>query len=382
MGKLRRAGSLAVITAAVAAFAMLGAAVATIRSLVVPGPRPLDTRVLGFDSDARTITLERTRDTAIPGRWGLFTSGTRDYLQLGDVVDVTDTTATRVLDTPLAAGDVIQPEAGLVSWYFNEPDQLGLPYRDVIIDTPVGECPAWLFPAARQTTWAIHVHGRGVRRQECLRAVEVFNAAGITSLLVSYRNDTDGARTKNGAYGLGSTEWQDVDAAIAYALDNGAERIVLQGYSTGGAIIFQTLLRGAHRDSIVGIVLDSPVIDWTSVLAVHAHESNVPGPITKLAKLLLRHPMTAKLAGADDAIVFEDLNMAARAEELDVATLILVSSGDDYVPDAPAFRLSRARPDIVTRVQFDKPGHVALWNYDPELWNTSVAAWLQAHVTR
>ena len=51
----------------------------------------------------------------------------------------------------------------------------------------------------------------------------VFHEQGyITSLLISYRNDTDAPNSADGLYALGGIEWLDVEAAIRYALENGA----------------------------------------------------------------------------------------------------------------------------------------------------------------
>ncbi|PTT14001.1 alpha/beta hydrolase, partial [Microbacterium sp. HMWF026] len=96
--------------------------------------------------------------------------------------------------------------------YYDAPEQLHLPFRDVDIDTGVGACPAWEFPAPNDTdVWVVQVHGRGTTRAETLRAVPVFHALGISSLVVSYRNDGEAPRSPSGTYALGATEWRDLD---------------------------------------------------------------------------------------------------------------------------------------------------------------------------
>ena len=52
---------------------------------------------------------------------------------------------------------------------------------------------------------------------------------GYTSLMVSYRNDGDAPRSDDHRYALGDREWLDVEAAIEYALEHGANDIVLLG---------------------------------------------------------------------------------------------------------------------------------------------------------
>ena len=69
------------------------------RRVVTPAARVADTRILSLDTAAQTITLSRTDDTSLPGRYGLFTSGTESYLKLGTVLAQSDTAVTRKLLT-------------------------------------------------------------------------------------------------------------------------------------------------------------------------------------------------------------------------------------------------------------------------------------------
>ena len=56
------------------------------RRVVTPARRVPDTRILALDTAAQTITLARTPDTGLPGRYGLFTTGTSEYIKLGSVL--------------------------------------------------------------------------------------------------------------------------------------------------------------------------------------------------------------------------------------------------------------------------------------------------------
>jgi hypothetical protein len=67
--------------------AALGAvAIRVARRVVTPAARRSDTRILALDPSAQTVTLERNADTELPGRYGLFTTGTEDYVKLGSVL--------------------------------------------------------------------------------------------------------------------------------------------------------------------------------------------------------------------------------------------------------------------------------------------------------
>jgi hypothetical protein len=57
---------------------------------------------------------------------------------------------------------------------------------------------------------------------------------------------------------------------MEYGLDNGAEEFVLYGVSCGAAVSWLPLVRSACRDSIVGMVMDSPVVAWQSTLNLQA----------------------------------------------------------------------------------------------------------------
>jgi len=260
--------------------------------------------------------------------------------------------------------------------YYTSPSELHLPWQNLLIGTPAGPCPAWLFPAAGDT-WVIQVHGRGVTRAECLRAVPVFHALGMPTLLVSYRNDGEGPRTRAGGYALGLAEWRDVDAAIGYALRNGARQVLLMGWSMGGAVVLQAAMNSGHRGAIVGAILDSPVVDWRSVLRFQAQEMGVREPFPAMAMGALERRWTARLSGADDAIAFDALDMVARADELSVPTLILHSDDDGYVPSDASHALAEARPDLVTMPRITGARHTKLWNHDQTRWSTEIAEWLR-----
>ncbi len=350
------------------------------RRVVTPAGRVPDTRILALDTAAQTITLSSNPDSRLPGRYGLFTTGTEQYVKVGSVLAEDAATVKRKLLTHIGPESHLAQDAAFSGWYFAKPEELHLPFSAQLIGSPSGPCPAWLFPAAVDTdVWVIQVHGRGTTRSECLRAVPVFHELGITSLVVSYRNDGEAPRSRAGTYALGATEWRDVEAALVFARRAGARRVILMGWSMGGAIALQLVLNSPHRDVVAGLVLDSPVVDWRVVLSYQAKLLHLPRPVTGLALGALGAEWATGVTGTGAPISFDRLDVVSRADELQHPILILHSEDDGFVPSDASHDLVAARPDLVELEVFDVARHTKLWNYDQERWSDSIRSWVLRH---
>ena len=370
--------------AVVGAVSAIGAGAVAVLTLVVartvvvpPRRRPEDIRILSIDGAGDIITLSSTVDSRLPGCYSLFFGGGSGHARVGQILTENSKTVTRRL-LGIDVGDLSRSRRGRFSgWFFTGPGEFDVPFEDVEIDTELGPAPAWLVPAAEPSTrWVIQVHGRAVRREETLRAIPVFHAAAYTSLLISYRNDEDGPASLDGRYGLGDTEWHDVDAALRFAIDHGATDVVLMGWSMGGATVLQTLTRSALAGVVRGVVLDSPVVDWVAALRFQGELRGLPNPIRSGALALLGGKWAGRLTGQHTPIDLPRLDFVRRSGELTVPILLLHSDDDGFVPATASLALAAARPDIVTYERFTVAAHTRLWNYDPERWNAAIARWL------
>jgi alpha-beta hydrolase superfamily lysophospholipase len=364
----------AVALAGLAGFAALTVYVA--RRVVTPTKtRVEDLRILG--STESTVTLSKTLDTLLPGRYGLWFSEGAGHARIGEVLDVGPRWVTRELFA-VDHGDLTTASRGSVAgWFYLEPSELEFPFEDVDIATPIGPAPAWLIPAAKPTNrWLIGVHGRGVRRQECLRAVAVARECGYTSLLVSYRNDGDAPHSDDRRYGLGDTEWVDVDAALSYAIAHGATEVVLMGWSMGGAISLQVATRSANAGFLKGIILESPVVNWIDTINYQTDSLRVPRVVSASARKMISSGWGSTLTGQSAPIDLARLNFVARADELTLPILLLHSADDGFVPPYASRELALLRPDIVTFDEFAVARHAKLWNYDPDRFTEDIGSWL------
>ena len=383
MGRRSRAllGVAVALGSVATAGALFAGAVTTrvARTVVIPPKKRVqDTRVLSLSEDGDTVVLSANPDSLLPGDYSFWFDQGKGHARLGQIVDRSVGTVTRkVLGVDF--GDLATARSGRFSgWFYLSPKELGVPFEDVRVQTSLGAAPAWLVPAQEQSTrWVIQVHGRATLRQEALRAVPVFRRAGYNSLLISYRNDGEAPPSEDRRYSLGDREWLDVEAAILFALDRGAEDIVLMGWSMGGATVLQAATRSRLGSVVTGVVLESPVISWVETLMYQGEAMSLPGPVKSGVLTLISSKWAKPLTGQAEPIDLHRLDFVSRAAELDVPVLVLHSDDDGFVPSNGSRELAAARPDLVTFVGFDIARHTKLWNLDTERWEGAIADWLR-----
>ncbi|WP_395640896.1 alpha/beta hydrolase family protein [Pseudolysinimonas sp.] len=370
-------GALSLVGAAAVATAAVSVIVAR-KVIVPPSRREEDVAIRSVDLDAGLIVLDATADSRLRGEYSLWFTRETGHARIGEIVATTATTVTRRI-LGVDQGDLAAAKRGrLTGWFYLTPADLGVPYDDIAIATPLGDAPAWLIPptGGPGTRWAIHVHGRAVRRPETLRAVPIFRAAGFTSLVVSYRNDGEAPRSGDFRYALGDREWLDVDAAMRYAVSHGATEIVLVGWSMGGATVLQALTRSVHADAVAGVILESPVVDWIAALDFQVRIRRLPVFVRSFVILLFQKRWGGFFTGLAEPLDIDRLDFVSRARELDRPVLILHSDDDGFVPSTASRALAVARPDLVAYEAFDTARHTKLWNYDRERWEGAIGNWL------
>ncbi|WP_350349756.1 alpha/beta fold hydrolase [Agromyces sp. G08B096] len=384
----RRVSAGVVVGRLAAAIGLLGAVAAAAVSIVAvvfarkvvtpPRVRDEDVRIVGVDLPAGRIALEGA-DVDMRGRYGFWFDRESGHARLGDVLETSGRVVTRAIEG-VDFGRLDRARRGRMDgWMLLGPWELGVPYRNVVVETELGPAPAWQVPAEASTgRWVIQVHGRGAKRQEGLRAVPAARDGGWDTLLVSYRNDGEAPESLDRRYGLGGTEWEDVVAAVRFAREHGAREIVLMGWSMGGSIVLQAVLRSAEvRDGLVGVILESPAIDWADILRFQGSTYGLPDELSELVTRLLSAPVAVGVTGMAAPIDLESLDAVARADEFDVPILLLASEDDGFVPIDGARRFAAARPDLVEFEVFQGARHTKLWNHDPERWSRLIGAWLE-----
>ena len=318
---------------------------------------PGEPRVMVTAVGENTITLQQLPDAdtekniALSAVWGV-TNGS-DYGQLGDVVSESDTGVVREYTSligELRVGESVSLER--TAFPHDPLAAHGLKYEDVVIPAPLGSIAAWHI-AADSDVWAVLVHGRTSNRETSLKILDDLARLDVHSLTIDYRNDVNAPASKSGYYDYGTTEWEDVEAAVQYVLDNGANKILLFGYSMGGGIVTNYQLRSDLADRTVGMFLDAPMLNFGRTIDKGAEERGVPAPITVFAKLF-----TNMRFGID----WTELDFLSRAGELTVPILLVHSDTDDTVPIETSIEFAAALPSLVEFHTFSDVPHVASWN--------------------
>lgn len=360
------------------------------RRVLTPSARPESgVTVLSIeDSDTSPTGLRvwlRGLDAELEGSYSfIFDVASRENQHLAGQVRVGPVVQTETIRGGVkVARDVLQQQRGrlhpgargrITGWWYAEPEELGYEVRTVALPLPNGVGWGWVISPEHplEGRWAVHVHGRGALPHETLRGVPVFAEAGVTSLVIAYRNDMGAPRGLGGRYGLGLAEQQDVDAAVGWARTQGARSVTLVGWSMGGTASVLAAGEGANSDLVNGLVLDSPAVDWPGLLRRQVRNARLPRFIASIGMMLLS---TGRIRGAVPGTQTTEigrLTVPCLASLIRVPTLIHASPDDTYVPWQGALRLAQQRSAYV-QLRPARGEHVKMWNVDPKGWNAETA---------
>lgn len=324
---------------------------------------PEDVTVEGVTPDR--IVLSRSEDTERPGVYGLVWQA--GHAVVGAVTGRDADTVTRRLRSVrgyLAAGTEvgIEPEV-----YTGDPGEaLGLPFATVRVRGELGPMLAWAIPG-RADTWVIAVHGINGTPEAGLRIAPALRHAGLPVLLITYRDDLGAPPSPDGLHHMGLTEWRDLAAAVRYALSHGARRVVLVGYSMGGAIVAQFMQRSPLASRVAGLVLDAPVLDWRETISFNATEMGFPSFATV--------PVEWATGARIDAD-WDSLDALRHTESFQLPILLFHGAEDEVVPIATSEEFAAELPGYVTFHPAPEADHTEAWNVDPRLYERRLADFL------
>ncbi|MEV4558920.1 alpha/beta hydrolase [Kitasatospora sp. NPDC049285] len=366
-----RWGTAAVVAAAAAgtgaAFLLLGRKVSN--RVVRPGEvEPFAaTRVVVQDLGPGRVGLTRTEETLLTGHYALeWPDG--GHAVVGGVLDRGEQRVLRRLERAdggtLAVGTEVRVTPRVL---IGDPrTAAGLDFTDTAVDGELGPLPAWHTTGIRGT-WVVLIHGPGADRTQALPVLPLLHALRLPTLTVTYRGDEGAPASPDGLGHFGETEWRDVEAAIVHALDHGAGRVVLYGWSVGASIALQTAARSTWRERIAGLVLDSAVLDLTETMRRESARGGASPALAELGSLAAQGRTGVDLAG---------FARIAAGTDLPAPALVLHSPADRIAPWAAAQRLATSRDDLVSLQPVPDAAHAALWNADPAAYTEALRRFL------
>ncbi|MBN9214793.1 MAG: alpha/beta fold hydrolase [Microbacterium sp.] len=343
----------------------------TLTSPAAAPKMPLHVRPEG----ARSISVDATLHTTIPGTWGVWLSG-GGHLQVSGQPAIRDGRAHWVI----ADGYVTPTRPHRGRWTgiaHRDPSSAGLTASDELVPTRAGIVPAWRIESSsrRSDVWAVHVHGAGSSRAGTLRGVLAAAETGVTSFVAAYRNTEEGPRAGGGRSHLGATESGDIADVLEHLARAGAERFVLFGWSMGAQIVLPLAASDAWRERVAGVVLDSPVLNWQHTLAHNLTAARLPAATAGLATAWLKSPRRSLLVGMDEPVDVAEMDWVRRSAEVTAPVLIHHGSTDKTTPvaDSRAFVGGADGRELVESMA----DHTVSWNLDPEKWAGRTTAFVR-----
>lgn len=280
----------------------------------------------------------------------------------------------------LVARDVIEERGVLptnsLAWlssfvYNGTPQQLGIGFEDVRIESEVGQLPAWHIPSVSggRDVIAIVIHGHGGQRAQGLRVLPALRRSGVAALYVTFRNANGAVRVGRGAQSFGEQEARDVAAALEWARAAGYRRALLYGFSMGGNAALSTLRPGLQPLPlpVAGVLLDCPALDWRDVLRENGRRYGLPPFLAAWMGRLVEW-LIVRRSGQD----FDRVDQLRAAPGFRVPILLFHGTRDRTIPIGPSDRLAKLRPDLVEYHRVEGAKHIRCWNIDPVSYDQAV----------
>jgi uncharacterized protein len=347
---------------------------------IIDGGLVVEASTIEYDTDVLAVSdaeirvrppadeaaVEADRDAVMGLRWK------GGYAQVGPATVAGDGTETRsflLLDgEPPPTGEEV---ADFDSFAFpGDPSNLGLDFETATYPAPLGDMEAWYLPG-EGSTWIVGVHGLGSHPREFLRVMDTIDDLVYPFLAIYYRNDPGMPSAGGMRFLAGQEEWEDVEAAVDFAVSQGAEDVILYAPSGGGAMSLSYAMR-APQDRIRALILEAPLADFREVVRLRSGEAIPVGGFIGDSILAVGRAFVSLRTGLD----FDEVDYVDRADELRMPILLWHGSEDGRIPFESTSALSEARPDLVEYHPLVGAAHVRAWNEDPRRYEEVLKAFL------
>jgi acetyl esterase/lipase len=198
----------------------------------------------------------------------------------------------------------------------------------------------------------------------------------VLSIVPSIRGDGEGPDSPGRVFTLGQSEWLDVEAAVKFAINQGAQNILLIGWSSGASMALRLAVSSKYKKVISGLVLISPVLNWRNSILHSASNAGVARGAAQIAVTALSSPLISRILGVREPLRFEEINWTERPLERRLPTFVIHSKGDRTAPFGDSDQFANLNADCVTLVAVEPSEHALEWNADPERFDAHLQRWL------
>ena len=265
---------------------------------------------------------------------------------------------TNVVGEPPRAGDPARLD---VTVFRRDPEQdHGIPFEELELEGEAGELHAWWIDQEGNTDAhraVLALHGRRrADRTETLRIIPTLVDSGWSVMSLAYRNHDRSDPSPDGLFHYGASEAADALVAAEELARRGVDEVVLYGFSMGGAVALEAARDWpAEGPGLVGIVLDSPLLDPRTVIGKGAKDAGLPLPdlITDLSLAVAR-----LRTGVD----WRSLDQRLTANEIDVPVLLIAGTADDTIPIDLVDEFAKGIEAPLEYLRLEGVEHVEGWN--------------------
>ena len=213
------------------------------------------------------------------------------------------------------------------------PEQAGLTAEEVVLPTPSGDFPEWVVRVPGSDKWAVLTHGRSGDRPDMLRMARPLNAAGYNLLLTTYAGDNVSRPAEDGIWHFGATEWDELESAVQFALDQGAQTLVMGALSLGGAVTDGFLAHSALADQVDAVILDAPASSLRDSIDEGAESRSFPVVGLPIPESL--EDVAMLIAGLRFGVDYDAIDYTGMTDLIDVPLLTFQTDEEPPPPSVP-----------------------------------------------
>ena len=248
----------------------------------------------------------------------------------------------------------------------------GIPFEELELEGEAGTLHAWWIEAASGRRAVLALHGRRrADRTETLRILPTLVDEEWSVMALAYRNHDRSDPSPDGLFHYGASEADDALVAVAELARRGVDQVVLYGFSMGGAVALEAAGRWPQdAPELLGIVLDSPLLDPREVIRKGARDAGVPLP-----------DLTADLAlfvgRFRTGVNWDSLDQRRSAAEIGVPVLLFAGTADETIPIGLVDEFAAKVEAPLEYRRLEGVEHVEAWNRGRARYEEAVREFLE-----